>query len=100
MKSNGFPPPTSPVVTNPDARVCDFGNAHAIDKIRRCWPLSFGKAMCMASAWWMVPLTLVMLLGLRAKAWWVLRLVGSVLVGLGIAIIAHTAWVPILGGPG
>ena len=60
----------------------------------------FALAVGMASAVWMVALTLVMLLELRPKASWVLRLVGAALVGLGIAIIAHPAWAPILLGEG
>lgn len=58
----------------------------------------FAMAVGMASAAWMVGLTLVMLLELRPKASWVLRLVGSLLVGMGVAIIAHPAWAPILFG--
>jgi hypothetical protein len=54
--------------------------------------------MGMASAWWMVAPTLLMLLELRAKAWWVLRLLGSGLVGLGVRIMAHNCPVPILVG--
>jgi predicted metal-binding membrane protein len=88
-------------VAKPDARSFDLGKAHAIDRIRRCWPLMlFAMAVGMASTVWMVVLTLVMLLELRPKASWVLRLVGSALVGMGIAIIAHPAWAPILLGQG
>ena len=95
------PPPEFPVPTKPDARSFDLGKAHAIDRIRRCWPLMlFAMAVGMASAVWMVVLTLVMLLELRPKAAWVLRLIGSALVGMGIAIIAHPAWGPILLGQG
>lgn len=95
------PPREFPAVAKPDARSFDLGKAHAIDRIRRCWPLMlFAMAVGMASTVWMVVLTLVMLLELRPKASWVLRLVGSALVGMGIAIIAHPAWAPILLGQG
>jgi predicted metal-binding membrane protein len=92
------PPPKFPVVANL-VRAFDLGKAHAIDRIRRCWPLMlFAMAVGMASAVWMVGLTLVMLLELRPKAWWVLRLVGLLLVGMGIAIIAQPAWAPVIFG--
>lgn len=92
------PPAEFPVVANP-GRAFDLGKTHAIDRIRRCWPLMlFAMAVGMASAVWMVGLTLVMLLELRPKASSVLRLVGLALVGLGIAIIANPAWAPILFG--
>ena len=90
------PPPEFPVVAKPTAAF-DLGKTHAIDRIRRCWPLMlFAMAVGMASAVWMVGLTLVMLLELRPKAWWALRLIGLALVGMGIAILAHPAWAPIL----
>ena len=95
------PPPEFPVVARPDAPAFHLGKAHSIDRIRRCWPLMlFAMAVGMASAVWMVALTLVMLLELRPKALWALRLVGSALVGLGIAIMAHPAWAPVLLGEG
>ena len=95
------PPREFPVVAKPDALAFHLGKAHSIDRIRRCWPLMlFAMAVSMASAVWMVALTLVMLLELRPKASWALRLIGSALVGLGIAIMAHPAWAPILLGEG
>lgn len=94
-----IPPREFPVVAKHDAGAFQLGKAHSIDRIRRCWPLMlFAMAVGMASAVWMVALTLVMLLELRPNASWVLRLVGSGLVGMGIAIIAHPAWAPILLG--
>jgi predicted metal-binding membrane protein len=91
------PPREFPMLANPDAPAFHLGKAHSIDRIRRCWPLMlFAMAVGMASAVWMVVLTLVMLLELRPKATWVLRLVGLALVGVGIAIVAHPAWAPIL----
>jgi predicted metal-binding membrane protein len=93
------PPREFPMVAKPDAPAFHLGKAHSIDRIRRCWPLMmFAMAVSMASALWMVALTLVMLLELRPKASWALRLIGSALVGMGIAIIAHPAWAPILLG--
>lgn len=95
--SGRTPPPEFPAMAKADAPAFHLGKAHSIDRIRRCWPLMlFAMAVGMASAAWMVALTLVMLLELRPKASWVLRLVGSTLVGLGIAIIANPAWAPIL----
>lgn len=95
------PPREFPVLAKPDARSFDLGKAHSIDRIRRCWPLMlYALAVGMASAMWMVALTLVMLLELRPKASWLLRLIGSVLVAIGIAIVAHPAWAPILLGQG
>jgi predicted metal-binding membrane protein len=93
------PPREFPVAATRDVPAFHLGKTHSIDRIRRCWPLMlFAMAVGMASAVWMVALTLLMLLELRPRASRVLRLAGSGLVGIGIAIMAHPEWAPILLG--
>ncbi|MGH2686898.1 MAG: DUF2182 domain-containing protein [Actinomycetota bacterium] len=92
------PPPTLPEI-RPEAGAYATGNAHAVDRIRRCWPLMlFAMAVGMTSPVWMVGLTLLMALELRPRASAALRLAGLVLFGLGVAVIFEPGWMPVLFG--
>ena len=92
------PPPRLPKVGR-GAGSFALGRAHAIDRIRRCWPLMlFAMAVGMASPVWMVGLTLVMALELRPRASTHLRLVGLIVLGLGLAVVIEPGWLPVLIG--
>lgn len=94
------PPPTFPAIS-PGGGSFSLGRAHAVDRIRRCWPLMlFAMAVGMSSPFWMVGLTLVMALELRPRASTALRLVGLILLGLGAAIVIEPGWMPLLLGAG
>lgn len=92
------PPPTFPAIS-PAGGSFSLGRAHAVDRIRRCWPLMlFAMAVGMSSAAWMVGLTLVMALELRPRASTALRLVGLVVLGMGAAVVIEPGWMPLLLG--
>lgn len=92
------PPPRLPNI-GPGAGSFALGRAHAIDRIRRCWPLMlFAMAVGMNSPVWMVGLTLVMALELRPRASTALRLVGLIVFGLGVAVVIEPGWLPVLFG--
>jgi predicted metal-binding membrane protein len=92
------PPPTLPKV-RAGAGSFALGNAHAVDRIRRCWPLMlFAMAVGMSNPVWMMGLTLVMALELRPRASKALRLAGLLLFGLGITVIVQPGWLPVLLG--
>jgi hypothetical protein len=92
------PAPRIPAV-GPGAGWFAVGTAHAVDRIRRCWPLMlFAMAVGMASYVWMVGLTCVMMLELRPRAETTLRLIGLGLVVLGIAAILEPEWAALLTG--
>lgn len=92
------PPPTLPKVRS-GAGSFALGNAHAVDRIRRCWPLMlFAMAVGMSNPVWMVGLTLLMALELRPRASRALRVAGLLLFGLGVAVIVESAWLPVLLG--
>lgn len=72
-----------------------FGTTHAVDRIRRCWPLMvFAMAIGMSSPVWMVGLTMVMGLELRPRSSMLLRFVGAVVFALGVAVVVEPAWAP------
>ncbi len=76
-----------------------LGKGHAIDRIRRCWPLMlFAMAVGMSSPGWMVGLTLVMALELHPRAAAALRLIGLVLFAVGVAVVIEPGWTPVLFG--
>ena len=76
-----------------------LGKAHAIDRIRRCWPLMlFAMAVGMSNPEWMVGLTLVMVLELRPRASATLRLMGLLLFGVGAAVVIEPGFTPMLLG--
>ena len=76
-----------------------LGNAHAIDRIRRCWPLMlFAMAVGMSSPAWMAGLTLVMVLELRPHASAALRVIGLLLFGVGLAVVIQPGFSPVLFG--
>jgi predicted metal-binding membrane protein len=76
-----------------------IGQNHAIDRIRRCWPVMlFAMAVGMNSAVWMVGLTCVMGLELSPKAHGALRVIGAGLVAMGVAVVVEPAWAPALFG--
>jgi hypothetical protein len=92
------PPPTFPTIS-PGGGSFDLGKAHAVDRIRRCWPLMlFAMAMGMSSPAWMVGLTLVMALELRPRASTALRVMGLVVFALGVAVVIEPAWMQVLLG--
>ena len=92
------PPPLLPRVS-PEDRALDAGVTHAIDRIRRCWPLMlFAMAVGMSSPGWMVGLTLVMALELRPRASATLRAIGFAVFALGVAVIVEPSWLPVLVG--
>jgi predicted metal-binding membrane protein len=92
------PPPAFPSV-HPGGGPFALGRAHAVDRIRRCWPLMlFAMAVGMSSPLWMVGLTAVMALELRPRASAALRLVGVALFALGVAVVIEPGWMPVLLG--
>jgi predicted metal-binding membrane protein len=94
------PPPRVPS-TPPGAGPLAMGKAHAVDRIRRCWPLMlFAMSVGMSSPIWMVGLTLVMALELRPRASTALRFVGLLVFGLGAAVLIEPGWLPVLLGSG
>jgi hypothetical protein len=60
----------------------------------------FAMAIGMSSPVWMVGLTLVMVLELIPRASAAVRCAGVVVFGMGVAVIAEPAWVPLLLGSG
>jgi predicted metal-binding membrane protein len=91
------PPARFPAVL-PGAGSFALGKVHAVDRIRRCWPLMvFAMAVGLSSPVWMVGLTLVMALELRPRASTALRLVGLIVFGLGVAVVMEPGWMPVLG---
>lgn len=75
------------------------GKTHAVERIRRCWPLMlFAMAIGMSSPIWMVGLTVLMVLQLLPRASTVLRLAGLTLLVMGAAVIIEPAWLPVLMG--
>jgi predicted metal-binding membrane protein len=91
------PPPRLPKI-GPGAGSFALGRAHAIDRIRRCWPLMlFAMAVGMSSPTWMVVLTLIMALELRPRASTALRLVGLTVFGLGVAVVIEPGWLVLIG---
>jgi hypothetical protein len=92
------PPPTFPSIS-PGGGPFALGKAHAVDRIRRCWPLMlFALAVGMSSPFWMVGLTLLMALELRPRASAALRLVGMALFAVGVAVVIEPGWMPVLLG--
>jgi predicted metal-binding membrane protein len=73
-----------------------LGAHHGLRRLSRCWPLMLlSFAFGMASLWWMVALTLLMLVQERGGGW-AARLMGvSMLVAAGL-VIAHLGWMPSL----
>ena len=93
------PPPTFPSIPAGSGPFA-LGRAHAIDRIRRCWPLMlFAMAVGMSSPFWMVGLTLAMALELRPRATTALRLLGVTLFAVGAAVVIEPGWMPVLLGP-
>ena len=91
-------PPVLPLGSR-DGGAFAVGKAHAIDRIRRCWPLMlFAMAVGMGNPGWMVGLTLVMALELRPHASAALRLIGLVLFAVGAAVVIEPGWTPVLLG--
>ena len=91
-------PPLLPAVSRHGGAFA-LGKAHAIDRIRRCWPLMlFAMAVGMGNAVWMVGLTLVMALELRPRASATLRLIGLLLFGVGAAVVIEPGFTPMLLG--
>lgn len=94
------PAPASPSI-DPSAGPYAMGKVHAIDRIRRCWPLMlFAIAVGMTRPAWMIALTLAMALELRPRASAVLRGGGLILVVLGATVIVEPTWLPLLVGTG
>jgi predicted metal-binding membrane protein len=92
------PPPRLPEI-RPGVGFFVLGNAHAVDRMRRCWPLMlFAMAVGMSNPGWMVGLTLLMALEFWPQASTVLRLAGLLLFGLGVAVIIEPGWLPVLLG--
>ena len=92
------PPPAYPAAERAVGTFA-LGKAHAIDRVRRCWPLMlFAMAVGMSSPGWMVGLTLVMALELRPRATGTLRFIGLVLFTIGAAVVVEPGWVPLLLG--
>lgn len=93
---------TPPRILPPIAAGADpfsAGKTHAVDRIRRCWPLMlFAMAIGMSSPVWMVGLTVLMILELLPQASTVLRLAGLTLLVMGAAVIIEPAWLPVLIG--
>jgi predicted metal-binding membrane protein len=95
----GRTPPSRLPRIRPGAGSFALGNAHAVDRIRRCWPLMlFAMAVGMGSPVWMVSLTLVMTLEFQPRASTALRLAGLVLFGLGVLVVFEPGWLPVLFG--
>jgi predicted metal-binding membrane protein len=94
------PPPMMPA-TGPGAGSFRVGKSHAVDRIRRCWPVMlFAMAVGMNSPVWMVSLTCVMTLELRPRAQLALRVIGVGIFALGAAVILQPDWMPVLFGTG
>jgi predicted metal-binding membrane protein len=92
------PPPAFPSVP-PGGGPFALGRAHAVDRIRRCWPLMlFAMAIGMSSPLWMVGLTAVMALELRPRASAALRLIGIAVFAVGAAVAIEPSWMPVLLG--
>jgi hypothetical protein len=92
------PPPTFPSIS-PGSGPFALGKAHAVDRIRRCWPMMlFAMAVGMSSPLWMVGLTLVMALELRPRASAALRLIGVAVFAVGAAVVIEPGWMPVLLG--
>jgi predicted metal-binding membrane protein len=92
------PPPIFPMMS-PDGGSFSLGKAHAVDRIRRCWPLMlFAMAVGMSNPAWMVGVTLVMALELRPRASTALRFIGLVVFALGAAVVIEPAWMSALFG--
>jgi predicted metal-binding membrane protein len=92
------PPPVLPSVRR-NGGTLGLGKAHAIDRIRRCWPLMlFAMAVGMSNPGWMVGLTLVMALELRPRASAALRVIGLALFSVGAAVVIEPSWMPVLLG--
>ena len=90
------PPPAFPSIP-PGGGPFALGRAHAVDRIRRCWPLMlFAMAVGMSSPFWMGGLTLLMAFELRPRASAALRLAGVALFALGAAIVIEPGWMPVL----
>lgn len=95
----GRPPPAVFTSITGDEEPLALGKAHALDRIRRCWPLMlFAMAIGMNSPGWMVGLTLVMALELLPRATAALRLIGLALFSVGIAVVVEPGWMPTLLG--
>jgi predicted metal-binding membrane protein len=93
-------PPRTPEVP-PGAGWFSVGKRHAVDRIRRCWPVMlFAMAVGMGNPLWMVGLTCVMALELRPRAHVALRIIGLGLLLLGAAVVIEPDWAPLLVGPG
>jgi predicted metal-binding membrane protein len=92
------PPPLLPSLSREEGAFA-LGKTHAIDRIRRCWPLMlFAMAVGMASPVWMVGLTLLMALELHPRAAATLRAIGLVVFAFGAAVIVQPNWLPALVG--
>jgi predicted metal-binding membrane protein len=92
------PPPMFPSIS-PGGGPFALGKAHAVDRIRRCWPLMlFALAVGMSSPFWMVGLTLLMALELRPRGSAGLRLAGVALFAVGVAVVIEPGWMPVLLG--
>ncbi len=88
-------PPRFPAI-RPGSGSIAIGSAHALDRIRRCWPLMlFALAVGMSSPAWMIALTLLMTLELTPRAEIVLRLAGLALFALGAAVVIEPSWLPV-----
>ena len=89
-------PPRYPAVRAGNG-TASVGAAHAADRIRRCWPLMlFAMAVGMSAPGWMIALTALMALELDPRAQIVLRFAGLLLVAVGLAVIIHPSWLPVL----
>jgi predicted metal-binding membrane protein len=92
------PPERTPKVA-PGEGWFTVGKRHAVDRIRRCWPLMlFAMALGMSNPAWMMGLTGLMTLELRPRAQVGLRLAGLGLVTMGLAVIAEPTLAPVLFG--
>lgn len=92
------PPAIVPSIRG-DGGAFSLGKAHAVDRIRRCWPLMlFAMAVGMSSPRWMVGLTLVMTLELRPSASVALRSIGLLLFAIGVAVVVEPGWTTVLLG--
>lgn len=95
------PPPLVPSLP-PGAGWFEVGRTHAIDRIRRCWPVMlFAMAVGMGSPVWMIGLTCVMTLETRPRARTALRVVGLALLVLGVSVLLDPSLATFLvGGEG
>lgn len=89
------PPPLVPAAASGPFAV---GGGHAVDRIRRCWPLMLFATAVGMHALWMVGLTCAMALEVHPRARVALRFVGVAILALGAAVIAEPSWAPLLGG--